>query len=285
MANVGLYFLLIAVAFASFSEAQKPSDLTLSACHCSPTIKVSVEGDKCDLCEANKQLQQDIDHLRKELQTVKNRSSQIQPGFPTREFDLYFTNVGINDYVIHHGLEVTSAFTICLRVRTTEKTSNYLSVVSYSLSTNYNEIVMGRMSDIRFYVNEQSVDTGVSVDDGNWHHVCITWESTNGSWKVYKDGNEQAQGSQLKTGYKIKTNGILTVGQEQDSFGGDFDPTQSYLGELTGLNIWNRVLSLSEILKISKSCHVGQGNVKKWSDFKVGIRGNVRVISPSACEV
>ena len=80
MANVGLYFLFIAVSFASFSEAHKPSDLTLSACHCSPTIKVSVEGDKCDLCEANKQLQQDIDHLRKELETVKNRSRRIQPG-------------------------------------------------------------------------------------------------------------------------------------------------------------------------------------------------------------
>ena len=24
---------------------------------------------------------------------------------------------------------------------------------------------------------------------------------------------------------------------------------------------------------------MGQGNVKKWSDFKVGIRGDVRVIS------
>ena len=95
----------------------------------------------------------------------------------------------------------------------------------------------------------------------------------------------QASGSQLKSGYKIKTNGILIVGQEQDSFGGRFDPNQSYLGELTGLNIWNRVLSPSEILEMSKSCHVGQGNVKKWSDFKVGIRGDVRVISPSACEV
>ncbi|XP_068690525.1 neuronal pentraxin-2-like [Montipora foliosa] len=127
-------------------------------------------------------------------------------------------------------------------------------------------------------------NSGVSADDGNWHHICITWESTNGSWKVYKDGSVQARGSQLKSGYKIKTNGILTVGQEQDSFGGRFDPNQSYLGELTGLNNWNRVLSPSEILEMSKSCHVGQGNVKKWSDFKVGIRGNVRVISPSACE-
>ncbi|XP_068741504.1 neuronal pentraxin receptor-like [Montipora capricornis] len=285
MANVGLYFLFIAVVFISFSEAQKPSDLSPSACHCSPTIKVSVEGDKGDLCEANKQLQQGIDHLRKELETVKNRSSQIMSGLPTRESDLYFTNFGINDYVIHHGLEVTSAFTICFRVRTTEKTSNYLSVVSYSLPTSYNEIVVFRMSDIRLYVGEESIDTGVPVDDGDWHHVCITWESTNGTWKVYKDGSVQASGSQLKSGYKLKTNGILTVGQEQDSFGGGFVPSQSYLGELTGLNIWNRVLSFSEILIMSKSCHVGQGNVKKWSDFKVGIRGNVRVISPSACKV
>ena len=128
-------------------------------------------------------------------------------------------------------------------------------------------------------------NSGVSVDDGIWHHVCTTWESSNGFWKVYKDGREEARGSRLKSGYKTKTNGILIVGQEQDSFGGDFDPNQHLLGELTGLNIWNRVLSPSKILEMSKSCHVGQGNVKKWSDFKVGIRGNVRVISPSACEV
>ena len=82
MANVGLYFLFITVAFASFSEAYKSSDLTPSTYHCSPTIKLSVEGDKCDLCEANKKLQQDIDDLRKELATMKNRSGQIQPGNP-----------------------------------------------------------------------------------------------------------------------------------------------------------------------------------------------------------
>ena len=80
MANVGLYFLFLAVVFVSSSEAHKSSDLTPSACHCNPTINVAVGGEKCNLFEANKQLQQDIDLLRKELETVKNRSSQIQPG-------------------------------------------------------------------------------------------------------------------------------------------------------------------------------------------------------------
>ena len=123
------------------------------------------------------------------------------------------------------------------------------------------------------------------MNDGNWHHICCSWENKAGSWKVYKEGALQASGSGLKTGYSIKTNGILTIGQEQDSFGGGFDATQKYNGELTDLNMWNRVLSAGEISKLAGSCHGGMGNVKKWSDFKAGIRGNVRVISPSACKV
>lgn len=113
----------------------------------------------------------------------------------------------------------------------------------------------------------------------------MTWENKAGSWKVYKDGAVQASGSGFKTGYSIKTNGILTIGQEQDTFGGGFDANQNYIGELTDLNIWNKVLSSSEVDMLSKSCHGEKGNIKAWSDFKVGIRGDVRVISPSACEV
>jgi len=129
------------------------------------------------------------------------------------------------------------------------------------------------------------IATGLSANDGDWHLICTSWESKAGSWKVYKDGALQASGSGLKRGHVIKTNGILILGQEQDSFGGRFEASQSYIGELTDLNIWNRVLPASEISKLSKSYHGGRGNVKKWSDFKVGIRGNVRVVSPSACEV
>ena len=123
------------------------------------------------------------------------------------------------------------------------------------------------------------------MNDGFWHHVCVSWENKAGSWKIYKDGVLRASGSGLEAGHVIKKKGILTIGQEQDSFGGDFDPSQNYIGELTDLNIWNRVLDANKILKLSKSCHKGRGNVKKWSDFKVGIRGDVRVISPSACEI
>ena len=123
------------------------------------------------------------------------------------------------------------------------------------------------------------------MNDGYWHHICSSWENKAGSWKIYEDGVLKSSGSGLKTGHVIKTDGILIIGQEQDSFGGGFVPRECFIGELTDLNMWNRVLNAKEILKLSKSCHGGRGNVKKWSDFKVGMRGDVRVISPSACEI
>ena len=126
--------------------------------------------------------------------------------------------------------------------------------------------------------------TGVSTNDGYWHHMCVSWEFLAGTWEIYKDGKYQASGYRLKAAHVIKTEGIITIGQDQDSLGGGFDTSQSYTGELTDLNIWDRVLNATEISSLSKSCHGGKGNVKKWSDFKVGIRGDVRVVSPSACE-
>lgn len=133
-----------------------------------------------------------------------------------------------------------------------------------------------------FFLRETGVAT---LNDGVWHFMCASWENKAGSWNIYKDGVSEASGSGLKTGQVIKTDGILTIGQDQDSSGGDFDASQGFIGELTDLNMWNRVLNATEILKLSKACHGGEGNVKKWSDFKVGIRGDVRVISPSACEI
>ena len=78
----------------------------------------------------------------------------VLTGLPTSSYDLYFTNRGTSDYVIHHGLQITNAFTICFRVRTTDKTGDDQAVVSYSLSGNYNEVLINKMSNIQILVNE-----------------------------------------------------------------------------------------------------------------------------------
>ena len=78
MANCRLYFLLVAAVFVSFAEAHECSP---TACHCSPVVSFSMrDAERCDLCEATKKLQLDMNDMRKELEAMKNQSNQTQPG-------------------------------------------------------------------------------------------------------------------------------------------------------------------------------------------------------------
>ena len=54
---------------------------------------------------------------------------------------------------------------------------------------------------------------------------------------------------------------MLVLGQEQDSVGGSFYANQSFMGEMTDVNIWDHVIKDQEIMRMSKSCLTGEGNV------------------------
>ena len=73
------------------------------------------------------------------------------------------------------------------------------------------------------------------------------------------------------------------LGQEQDSVGGGFDSTQSFQGMLTSVNLWDSVISGTQIQDMSKSCDPSDhyaGNVYKWLDF-LREGGPVLVQSPT----
>ena len=83
------------------------------------------------------------------------------------------------------------------------------------------------------------------------------------------------------SGYVIRGGGFLVLGQDQDSLGGGFEPDQSFIGEMTGVNIWSRVLVDQDIAALSKSCLAGEGDVFEWSDFKNHTKGGVQLIDAS----
>ena len=111
--------------------------------------------------------------------------------------------------------------------------------------------------------------TRVIVHDGKWHHVCITWRSSNGSVEAYKDGVLQRKHIGVITGQRIAPSGIWIIGQDQDSYGGNFEEREAFEGSLTDVNVWNRVLNSSEIFVLaSKDCGLGmQGNYIAYKDF------------------
>lgn len=93
-------------------------------------------------------------------------------------------------------------------------------------------------------------------------------------------------GSGLKENHIVPGGGYLTIGQEQDDTPGDpegFALTQSFMGNISGMNVWSKVLTCDEILRMSKACNMGNGDVLKWSDFLKSRHGDVVVNCPSNC--
>ena len=97
----------------------------------------------------------------------------------------------------------------------------------------------------------------------------MTWESSNGTYQLYLDGNRTDIGTELHKGGVIPQGGTVVLGQDQDEMGGGFEDSDAFgPGNITELNLWNTVLSESEIVAQYKSCIVTQASVHSWSQFR-----------------
>ena len=56
------------------------------------------------------------------------------------------------------------------------------------------------------------VPTNLSLNDGNWNHLCVSWTSVGGEWKVYVNGTQRAAGHSLAANTYIVTAGLLVLG-------------------------------------------------------------------------
>ncbi|KAM7449188.1 Neuronal pentraxin-1 [Porites harrisoni] len=220
------------------------------------------------------------EELFSRVQNISQRLSAQES--QTNNYALHFTRKSTSDYVTTLGMPSLKAVTVCLWMKSSDK-GNEGTPLSYAVSESkhYNELLFLDYKKFRFFIGNEERKTAVSANDGQWHQICATWENSAGSWKMYKDGKVAASGKGLKTGHVIRGGGVLILGQEQDSLGGSFSANQCFIGELTGVNIWNHVINEQEINHMIKSCLRGVGNVFQWSDFKSHVKGSVRSIKPS----
>ena len=65
------------------------------------------------------------------------------------------------------------------------------------------------------------------------------WESAPGIAELWEDGNPTVRRSLEKEGILYGDKGKHFQGQEQDSFGGNFDKSQSLVGDVGDVNLWD----------------------------------------------
>lgn len=81
-------------------------------------------------------------------------------------------------------------------------------------------------------------------------------------------------------GGKISSGGTTVIGQDQDEVGGGFVASQAFVLDVTEVNGWSTVLSRSDIVAQYSNCHITQGSVNWWSQFKAGVHGGVQIVEP-----
>ncbi|XP_031550852.1 C-reactive protein 3.3-like [Actinia tenebrosa] len=107
-------------------------------------------------------------------------------------------------------------------------------------------------------------DPNQLITDSTWHHLAFTWESVTGKVVLYIDGIRRGEKANVATDETID-DGALVLGQDQGSYKGRYNPKQAFKGNLTSLNMWDKVLTASEISDLARKCPTQEGNLLTWT--------------------
>jgi len=168
--------------------------------------------------------------------------------------------------------------------------SNPGTVISYATQevnkVQDNAVTLQDSAAFNLFVNNITVYTGLNVNDGQWHHVAVTWESAGGTWHSYKDGVKiRSSAEPFQQGEVISGGGVLILGEEQDEIGGGFNTEESFIGDVSQMNIFDYTLSENDIYNLAYSCDHVKGNVAAWGDFREQLDGEYHLTDKSyACD-
>uniref|UniRef100_A0A8C4Z286 Si:dkey-283b15.2 n=1 Tax=Gadus morhua TaxID=8049 RepID=A0A8C4Z286_GADMO len=197
----------------------------------------------------------------------KEHSNAFQIGFPIRTNYMYGR---LKKSLLHEIF----ALTLCLWIKA--GTGPGLGTpFSYSAPGQANELVLIEWGSnpMELLIDDKAVSLPLSLGDGKWHHVCVTWSTRDGQWEVFQDGVQRGSGANLSAWHPIKPGGIFILGQEQDTLGGRFDATQAFVGEISDLQMWSHVLTPGDIYSLASCGSHLSGDVIAWSETEVELHG------------
>ncbi|KAM7145901.1 neuronal pentraxin-1 [Macrochelys suwanniensis] len=224
------------------------------------------------------------------LTSLHQRISDLEKGQkdsrPTDKFQLTFPLRTNYLYAkVKKSLPEMYAFSVCMWIKS-NASPGVGTPFSYAVPGQPNELVLIEWGNnpMEILINDKVAKLPFVINDGKWHHICITWTTRDGVWEAYQDGTQGGHGENLAPYHPIKPQGVLVLGQEQDTLGGGFDATQAFVGELAHFNIWDRKLSPGEIYNLATcSTKAPAGNVIAWAEANIDIYGGATKWTFEAC--
>ncbi|XP_065114869.1 C-reactive protein-like isoform X2 [Paramisgurnus dabryanus] len=170
-----------------------------------------------------------------------------------------------------------TAFTLCMRVAPRLHAPREVILFAYR-TLHFDELNVWIEKDgrISFYLSGAGVFFRLPTLTSFKTHLCFTWSSSTGLTAAWVNGHRTAHQVYQK-GHAIRPGGIVLLGQDPDSFLGDFDAEQSFEGEIADVNLWDQVLTGNQIKALYAHNKHG-GNVIDWNTAKYAINKNVHVL-------
>ncbi|XP_070576064.1 sushi, von Willebrand factor type A, EGF and pentraxin domain-containing protein 1-like isoform X2 [Ptychodera flava] len=213
-------------------------------------------GDICDVeideCASNPCQNEIMCHDEINKYRCQCKPSYTGPNCLTRKsmnFDLVFTgNMAEYVEVAASDLQIVDELSICLWLQT-QDVDNYGTIFSYT--TPNASVGLFDYRNLKFAAGNNVIQLNISVNDGVWHHLCVTWTHTEqglAKLKICKDGIcvRELNVPQLQTG------GTLTVGQFKAIASGGFMQQRSFIGDMSRLHIYNSALSDQNIGQLAE---------------------------------
>ncbi|CAJ1075583.1 pentraxin fusion protein-like [Xyrichtys novacula] len=197
---------------------------------------------------------------------------------------LVFSSESNTNYVemIPQAPLTLGAFTLCMRVAT--ELSSEREIILFAYRTQYyDELNLWRELDGRlsFYLSGEGVFFRVPELGPMQTHLCVTWDSSSGAAAIFIDGKKSLT-KVYKKGHTIRSGGKVILGQDPDNYLGDFDANQSFVGEISDVNMWDFVLPDRVIREIYNREGTSRGNIFDWESTELRVRGRVDIIQ---CDV
>ncbi|XP_071325755.1 serum amyloid P-component-like [Trachinotus anak] len=173
--------------------------------------------------------------------------------------------------------QVFSAVTVCYRSFTDLKRDHVLFSLATPSAINDFMIYNVVDNEINLYVRNQLANfVGLDKKPNTWHSICSTWDSASGLGQMWLDGKPSSR-KFISSGSNINGPIIIVLGQDQDSHGGGFDSKQSFVGMMSDVHMWDKVLSPCEIQNYMDDLNFTSGNVLNWGELSFQIMGKVLI--------
>ncbi|XP_041672000.1 serum amyloid P-component-like [Cheilinus undulatus] len=168
-----------------------------------------------------------------------------------------------------------TAATLCMRYFSSLSRTQTLFSLATPAHPNAFLLYKPSVGVYQLHINDVSLNVpGLPDQTGKWNSVCWTWDSNSGLNTLWVNGKRSGR---KILGAKASITGVpsIILGQEQDSYGGDFVQAQSFVGDITDVHLWNSTISPCEIKFYMKGRAFTPGNLLNWKNLHYSIAGSV----------